>query len=375
MRKIKVLYIIPSFGTGGAERLLVDILENIDRSIFQPFAISLYPPQGGPYEKEISAKNLPVMFLRKRKGPDLGTVLDIHRVIRLFKPDVVHTHLYALYYTILPMLINQVPVRIHTVHSKPLYEVPLPGKIIHWFAFRFGKVLPVSVAKIIDREVRSIYGKKLKTKVIYCGINSAKFIQRPIQQPFKRSNSVVILHIGSFIPVKNHKLLIEAFSNVEKLIPQTFLWLVGDGAERPKIEEMVKSKQLMGKVRFLGIRSDIPNILAQADIFVLCSNSEAFPVSILEAMASGLPVIATAVGGVPEAVIDGETGILVPPNNPEALSKAMLKLTTNPTFRQQMGMNARQRAISLFDINQTVREYERLYIEELDKVVKKSTRG
>jgi glycosyltransferase involved in cell wall biosynthesis len=92
-------------------------------------------------------------------------------------------------------------------------------------------------------------------------------------------------------------------------------------------------------------------------------------------MASGLPVIATAVGGVPEAVIDGETGILVPPNNPEALSKAMLKLTTNPTLRQQMGMNARQRAISLFDINQTVREYERLYIEELDRVVKKSTRG
>jgi len=369
-RKIKVLHFIPSFGPGGAERLLLDILENIDRNIFQPLAVSLYPPQGNPYEREIVEKKLPVIFLTKHRGPDPKTLLNIHRVIRLFKPDVVHTHLYTLHYTILPVLLNRIPVRIHTVHCRVRYEVPWYEKVIHWVAFRYGKVLPVSVAKAIDAEISTLYGKKLRTKVIYNGINPAKFAHIRTLYPTIGENSLILLHIGSFSPVKNHELLIEAFSRVEKQIPKIYLWLVGDGAERPKIEELVKDKQIIEKVRFLGIRDDIPNLLAQADIFVLCSNSEAFPVAILEAMASGLPVVATAVGGVPEAVINGKTGILVPPNNPEALADAIFQLSSNAALRQQMGMNARQRVAGLFDVKRITREYERLYIEELNRRLK-----
>jgi glycosyltransferase involved in cell wall biosynthesis len=231
-------------------------------------------------------------------------------------------------------------------------------------------VLPVSVAKAIDTEICSLYGKKLRTKVIYNGINPAKFAHIRTLYPTRGENSLILLHIGSFSPVKNHELLIEAFSRVEKQIPKIYLWLVGDGAERPKIEELVKDKQIIEKVRFLGIRDDIPNLLAQADIFVLCSNSEAFPVAILEAMASGLPVVATAVGGVPEAVINGKTGILVPPNNPEALADAIFQLASNEALRQQMGMNARQRVAGLFDVKRITREYERLYIEELNRRLK-----
>ena len=143
------------------------------------------------------------------------------------------------------------------------------------------------------------------------------------------------------------------------------LWLVGDGPLRPAVEKAIVKMGLERKVLFLGIRDDVPQLLAASDVFVLSSDYEGVPLTVLEAMAAGKPVVATAVGGVPELIEDGETGILVPPRNPEALAQGILRLAKDASLRQRMGKAARERAQERFDISRTAREYEALYLRLL----------
>jgi len=121
------------------------------------------------------------------------------------------------------------------------------------------------------------------------------------------------------------------------------------------------------KVRFLGTRSDIPELLYQADMFVLSSDCEGLPLVLLEAMAAGVPVIATAVGGVPEVLGYGKYGILVPPGNAEALAKAIVELAKDEKKRAELSEQGRKIAVERFDIRNTVKEYEKLYISLLEK--------
>ena len=143
------------------------------------------------------------------------------------------------------------------------------------------------------------------------------------------------------------------------------LWLVGDGPLRPAVEKAIVKMGLERKVLFLGIRDDVPKLLAASDLFVLSSDYEGVPLAVLEAMAAGKPVVATAVGGVPELIEDGKTGILVPPRNPETLAKGILRLVKDADLRQRMGKAARERAQERFDISRTAREYETLYLRLL----------
>ncbi len=143
------------------------------------------------------------------------------------------------------------------------------------------------------------------------------------------------------------------------------LWLVGDGPLRPVVEKTVVEMGLEGRVLFLGVRNDVPKLLAASDVLVLSSEYEGVPLTVLEAMAAGKPVIATAVGGVPELVEDGVTGILVPPRNPEALAQGILRLAKDADLRQRMGKAAQQWALERFDIARTAREYEALYLRLL----------
>jgi len=360
-RKFRVLHIIPNFGPGGAERLLVSLLEAFDKERFEVAAVSLYPESGTILEKEIKEKGLNVYFLNKRLGLDLRMIPQLYRLFCVFRPDIVHTHRYVLRYTLLPTLLCRVPVRVHTVHNVAQKEVDWIGKLVHWIAFRLGNVVPISISQEVANTVRAVYGRGIHTPVIYNGIPTARFVSSPGRDNAKKN--VVLLHIGRFAPQKNHLLLIEAFARAVKEYPTMELWLVGDGPLRSVVEKFVNEKGLKGKVLFLGIRDDVPRLLAESDIFALSSDWEGFGIVIAEAMATGKPVIATAVGGVPELVEDGVTGILVPPRDPEALARGTLRLAKDADLRQRMGKAARERALERFDIARTAREYEELYLK------------
>jgi glycosyltransferase involved in cell wall biosynthesis len=140
---------------------------------------------------------------------------------------------------------------------------------------------------------------------------------------------------------------------------------VGDGPALPAVAAAVQEDGLFGRVELVGARADISELLARSDVFVLSSRSEGFPVSILEAMAAGLPVVATNVGGVAEAVEDGETGLLVPAADPEALARALERLVSHADLRRRLGAAGRARALRLFDVTRYRAAYVELYCREL----------
>ncbi len=167
--------------------------------------------------------------------------------------------------------------------------------------------------------------------------------------------------MASFQEYKGHASLIDATVQILEKFPNTKVLLVGDGPRRSQMENKVSALALSDTIIFTGIRQDVREILPLFDLFVLPSLSEGLPVSILEAMAASKPVVATYVGGVPEAVVDGVTGLLVPPRDPTALAQAIVHLLGDPDLRQQMGQAGRERVLEHFSVERMVERTQNLY--------------
>jgi len=366
MNRIRILHIIPNLGEGGAERLVANLLAYSDQIRFKPTVLSMYQESGTIIEREIKKSGYDAIFLDKKIGPDLRMISKVDRVLRIFKPDVVHTHRYVQRYSLLPTIANRIPARVHTVHSLARFEVDGVGRLIHWGAFRYGKVVPVCISAAVAESVRDAYGCAIETPVIYNGVDTKHFVtaSRGKSEDSKK-NDVILLHIGRFAPEKNHALLIKAFSQVASECPKIQLWLVGDGELREEVQRTVSRLALHHKVFFLGIRADVADLLAKCDILVLSSDYEGLGLAVIEAMAAARPVVGTAVGGIPEIVEDDVTGILVPPRDSNALARAILRLVRHRGIRSQMGKEGQKRALLRFDISRTAREYEALYINLL----------
>jgi glycosyltransferase involved in cell wall biosynthesis len=363
MKKLRILHVIPNFGNGGAERLVVDLLQATDKDRFEVAAVSLYSESGSQRENEIKAKGIKAFYLNKHLGLDLRIMPQLYRLFQDFRPDIVHTHRYAMRYTLLAAFFSKVPIQVHTVHSIAQKEVDWIGKLVHRIAFQSGAVLPVSISQAVANTVQAVYGSNIHSPVIYNGISTSRFYSHRKHDNKKSETDIVLLHIGRFAPEKNHLLLIESFALAVKDYPNMQLWLIGDGLLRPAMERLVNEKCLSSAILFFGALPDVKDYLADCDLFILSSDWEGFGIVVAEAMAAGKPTIATCVDGVPELVVDGVTGILVPPQNPQALAQGILHLAKNPDLRQRMGKAAEEQARERFDISRTAKEYESLYLK------------
>lgn len=366
--KTRVLHIIPELEMGGAQRVVVDLLKFHDNSKFDVALCCLYGRQGTVLEKELDKSNIKVFYLNKHSGPDCRIFKSIAKVFYEFKPDVVHTHLYILKYALLPILLLRIPVAIHTIHSDPNYEVDFMGKMIHKLAFKSRKVIPVSISNELSKKTELLYGN-CYSPVIINGVDIPKYqVEKSLvtKDTLGLGDQIIILHIGTFKPAKNHSLLLEAFFELNKHNTQCILLLAGDGILYPEIVNHVRRRGLDNKIIFLGLRHDIPQLISIADFVVLSSEWEGVPISILEAMAAGKPVVSTAVGGVPEIIENGVSGYLTPSNDKNALANAMLELANNADKRIIMGKAARKQ-VQKFDVKKTAHDYEELYIKYLKK--------
>jgi len=371
--KVRVLHIIPDFGSGGAERLLVDLLQATDTDRFEVAAVSLYPRRGTILDKEINDKELKVFYLNKRLGLDIRVIFEVHRLFRNFRPDVIHTHLSVLHYTLIPTTLLRVGARIHTIHNTAQKETDRFGKIVRFIAFYLCHTLPVSLSQQVANSVREVYGRYLSTPIIFNGIPTLRYLHQFSENQSEPvlNDDFVLIHIGRFVPQKNHKLLVESFAKALNVYPKMRLLLVGEGPLRPQTEQIVENLKLTNKVMFLGVRKDIPELLAKSDAFVLSSDWEGMPLTILEAMAAGKPVVSTSVGAVPEIVMNGITGILVSPQDSKLFSDGLLKLTKDTGLCAKMGNSGRQRVLEQYDISRTAREYESIYLKQLKRLIMK----
>jgi glycosyltransferase involved in cell wall biosynthesis len=357
MKRLRVLHIIPNFGMGGAEKLVVDLLSNYDKSNFDMAAVSFYAKSNTILEKKLDDLGVKVYYLDKHKGPDVSMLFKINKVVREFKPDIIHTHRYAIRYTLLAILINKIPLKVHTVHNIASKELDKAGFIIQKIAYNYFNFVPVAISNIVKKSIIEFYHIEY-VPLIYNGIDVLKY---QVRQKQKENKLIRLIHVGRFSHQKNHNLLIDAFKMVSDKKNNVKLYLVGDGDLRKEIEYRVSRLNLADKVEFLGVRDDIPDLLAKSDIFVMSSDWEGLPLVLLEALAAGIPIVSTDVGGVPDIIKNNINGILVKPNDPVSLSKAIIDLIENRELRKKISETNKIYSLK-FDIKKTQQEYEKLYL-------------
>lgn len=367
--RVRVLQVVPDFSLGGAERMAVHLVRHLDPERFETGIISLYDAVGGDLDRILKDGGHRVWYLGKRRGFDFRIFRALRRVFREFDPHVVHTHTISLRYVFPVAWIRRVPARIHTIHSMPDKEA---GSWI-WLrrlAFRCG-VVPVAIADEVAAGVRSLYGIDNPPNIAN-GIPIDEYSHPQVQRNEWRSregvkeSDLLIVSIGRIDRSKNQALAIRALHGMRERA-DTVLLFAGEGSREvlDQLRTLVDELDLSGHVRFLGRRTDIPDLLGAADLFVLSSDFEGNPLTVLEAMAAGQPVIATAVGGIPELVEHGVSGLLTPAGDTSALAKSFDALAADPARRVAMGRIARVRARARFDASTMASAYARLYQERL----------
>lgn len=304
----------------------------------------------------------PSYFQSLRRG-----LLPLYRLLKKLKPDVVHCNDPGLIGMITASL-ARVPHRLLTFHTPSQnFNYKLP---IKWLQRRLLRHdwQHIVIAQVNKPTVHNRYGvARNKIHVIEYGLESQKF-EIADTRSMTRANlnvsldRVILGCVALLKKQKNHVLLLESYASVlPELKERSHLVLVGDGQLRSALEEQVDRLNLRDNVTFTGYRKDIPQLLQAIDIFVLSSNYEGLPFAVLEAMAMGLPVIATAVDGVRDAIVPGETGILVPPKQVEPLAEAMTQLIKNDSQRHRMGQLARNRFLQNYTLETMVEKIETLY--------------
>jgi glycosyltransferase involved in cell wall biosynthesis len=366
MSRLRVLQAIPTLTVGGAERMMANLACHLRRRGHEVEVVSMYDPLGTWIERDLQAEGVPLHFLGKRPGIDLRMIPRIARIVASFRPDVVHSHMYVLKYA-LPAFAARPSCRfVHTVHTLAEQEAGWSSRVVNSVAFRTC-VAPVAIGDAVARTVRRVYGIGPR-RTIANGIPVGAYDAPPGAREAVRAelaipaDAPVFVTVAQFVAAKNHAGLIAAFGAESLRAVGAHLLLAGDGALRADAERQVDALGLRGRVHFLGVRSDVPRVLAAGDAFVLASRREGNPLSVMEAMAAGKPVVAPAVGCVPELVADG-AGELVPPDDPRALVAAMVRLVEDPARARDEGLAAARRARERFGEDAMVAAYEQLYQE------------
>ncbi len=381
MKKIKVVHIVPMLSPGGAERVAVHIVKGLDRQRFEPAVISFTGRLGCDLDRLLEEAGIEVRYLGKRPGFDYRMYYRLPPVLKECRPDIVHTHLHVLRYALPFLLLCKKVSLLHTVHNLAEREIEPRLRWLQHYALNHG-VVPVAVAEEVALSVEHLYGIQ-RCRVISNGIPTDRYA-RP-QTPRKEwraregfgENDVLFVCVARFAPQKNHALLLRAFAQRPASDPNAHLVLVGDGTLREKLEEQVNNLGLARQVHFLGLRTDIPDVLGAMDVFVLSSDYEGNPLSVMEAMAAGLPIVSTAAGGVPDLFESGKEGLIVQPGDVQGLSNSMSFLLGNRELRQSLGMAAPRRARENFDVATMAQAYQEFYenlVDDSHRLNRKSAR-
>ncbi len=361
---VHVAHVLSSFDLGGQERVALELGARLVRAGYRVTAVSLAPPPDGKLADEFRAAGVAVdRVARPRPGVDLGLVLRLRRWFRENRVALVHTH------NRMPLIYGAPAGRlagaavVHTKHgSNPRGGTRLlAGNLAGRFVDAFVAVSPETAEFALRRH--EIDRRRLS--VIQNGIDLSRFHPDVAARARVRAelgvdgDAWLVGTVGRLAKEKNQALLIRAVAPL--LGPGSRLVLVGDGSLRTHLAEVAAERGVTPYVHFLGARGDVPQVLNALDLFVLCSDLEGLPLVLPEAMAVGLPVISTAVGGIPTVIEEGRTGFLVPPGDEEALRRIATRVRDDPTMASDCGSRARHESLRRFSAERMASEYVKLY--------------
>jgi len=364
VKPLRITYIIWSLELGGAEQVLMRLAAGMRKRGHTVSIVTLNAP--GVYAPQMSAQGIEVIPMRKRGTYDFSVIWRMARALKRLHPDVVHTHLWgAGLWGRLAARLARVRVIIAHEHGMQPWRGRFHFACDRWLAKVTSRILFAS------EQVLRVYHERTGISLSQCAVIPNGVNVRPVTQDrttFRRArgwsaDDRVFLSVGRLSPEKGYADLLEAFAIVAKQLPSARLVLVGDGEERAALQDLRGRIGLNGQVMFAGRQDDVASWLAAGDIYVQPSRREGLPLAVLEAMAAGLPVVATAVGDVPRLITDGREGHLVAAEQPKALAAKLVAVGQNLDAQRSIVDAAKWLVASRYSDEGMVAAVEAVYAE------------
>lgn len=366
-RTTTVCQVLHSLGVGGAEVLAARLARRLAGSFrFQFVCLD----DLGTLGRELRDEGFPVWVLGRRPGVDWRCSWQLANLLRRERVDVVHAHQYTpFFYAITARLLCRRPSILFMEHGRSFPDYPRPKRMVVNRLLLERRDRVVGVGEAVRQALIHNEGiPPQKVAVVYNGIDLSAYSNGSDRDTVRREIGVgdrdlVILQVARLDPLKDHATAVHTLEYLVRRRPDARLVLVGEGPLLSKVQQLVAECNLSANVHFLGLRKDVGRLLSAADLFLLTSVTEGIPLAVIEAMAAGLPVVATRVGGTGEVVADGQTGLLAPAGDPEGLARSILRIAEDPALASQMGRRGRERAWAVFSEDQMLASYADLYRE------------
>jgi len=370
---VNVLHVIQTLDIGGAELVVVNLVKRLSPS-FRSTICCL--KRSGAAANRIENQNVEVIEVGMREGNDYTVPIKLARILKERQIDIVHSHSWGVFCeSTLAACLARTPVRIHTAHGRT-YQYPstrrfrtlrsaLRHRVERFLASRVDIVTAVSDS--VRGDILETIGIPAgKIIVLPNGVDIPRVSQEQVEARRREINlkkdEILLLTVGRLAPEKNIEWLLSCLPQIRQRVDHTVrLVIVGDGPRKAQIERMISASSLTDDVVLLGQRDDVLEWMALADVFVLPSSYEGTSLALLEAMASGLSVVATNVGGNAEVLRNGETGILVEQNSDNALVSALSRLLSDNRLRARLGSKAKSDIRNRYSNDAMIRSYEHLY--------------
>jgi len=381
--RVKVLRVIARLNVGGPALHAVLLTSRLDPTRYQSLLVTgVEDPREGNYLtlRGISLEHLttlPGLGREIRPFRDLQVLVQLIRLIRRTRPRIVHTHTakagvlgrLAAHFAGVPLIVHTYHGHVfHGYFSRPKTRVLLA--IERWLARRTDRLLTVS--ERVRGELLALgVGRPERLTAMPLGLELDRFLDSDRIRGQLRAelglgpSAPLVGIVARLVPIKAHEIFLRAVSSVAREIPESRFLVVGDGERRTELEALGRALGLARRLQFLGWRSDVERIYADLDLVVLSSRNEGSPVSLIEAMAAARPVVATRVGGVPDVVEDGATGLLVEAGDIAGMAKAITTLLRDPERARTMGIEAQKRVYPAFGVERLIADMDRLYMELL----------
>jgi len=361
--KIKILYLITGLHVGGAEVLLRDINRKINKNSFDIKILSLTPI--GSIGEEIIHEGGDVSTLSTKFKFSPLILFGLLRVLFQYKPDIVHAHLFhADFLGRIASLIYRKPRFVSTMHNIDMGGVK---REILLRLTRFIPIVQIAVAESINNKMIQYHiSSAEKTITIYNSIDLEYYSSGDKDEYRKKlginQSALVFVSVGRLVVQKGYGYLVESLATVLKKTPHFRMYVLGEGTSRAEIQRAIDEQGLADNIKLVGNTDNVREFLRAADLFVMSSLWEGLPVSLLEAMACGVPVVSTRVGGVSEVVENGIVGFLAEPKNPQNLAKKILQISfMSEEKRNKMGRCGRRIVEKKFSLVRMVKKHETLY--------------
>ena len=364
--RIRVVEVLATGTTGGAQEHLYGLVTRIDHARFDVSVVALSP---GSAVRKLERAGFPVLVLDEPDDAIAVGALAAHLVE--VRPDIIHNHMYRaeLVGTRAAIALGEVghrrPYVVSTVHSSRVRSEE-DREMLRVLTPRMDQLIAVS--RMIEEKLEQEGRTGTPIRRIYNGVDLSRYEhQEPCctlhEEYGMEPGSQVVGVVARLEPEKGHPTLLEAWPAVLRSVPDAYLLIVGEGSRRQALEALARDLRIAHRVVFTGRRDDVPAVTAALDVAVLPSYREAQGLSILEALALSRPVVASNVGGIPEVITDGVTGVLVPPHDPDALAAAIVRLLRDHPLADTLGRAGHDMVHDRFDIGTMVGLVQQIYEE------------